>query len=432
MSKNIKNLVPCLSLALLGLISASHTASAASAATPLSNTVSIYQDWGTGYCANVTVRNDTGASVTWNTELAVDGTVYELWNALDSGTSGTVTFSGVDYNKTLAAGASTTFGGCVDRRPPSTAPVSATLASTLSIFADWGSGYCANITVKNTATTPVTWTTKVAIDGTLYEVWSAVNSGTSGTVSFTGVDYNKTLAAGASTTFGGCANRSSGDDPGGNSGGGSGSTKTIMPLGDSITGEPRAYRLKLYTLLTGENYNNGKWQYVGSQTEPYPCDDHGDCLPANDLKHEGHPGYTISGIAALTNGSLDTYKPQVVILQIGANDIASWQSAPVDDLVTQYINLVKQIRTRSPNTVVYAAELTPMSSMIVPPYYLDRAQVVQQFNAKMLPKLQALPDYNSKLFFLDHTLTTSDLRDGLHPNDTGYQKFAQDVTHVLK
>lgn len=316
-----------------------------------------------------------------------------------------------------------------------TTPTNSTLSNTVAVFEDWGTGYCANITVKNTTPAPVTWNTKVAVEGTLYEVWSATNSTSSGLVSFTGVDYNKTLAAGASTTFGGCADRNVVTTPPPSTPPtipSTGSTQTIMPLGDSITGEPRAYRLKLYTLLSGANYHGGKWQYVGSQTELYPCDDKGNCLPPNQLKHEGHPGYTISGLAELTNASLDTYKPQVVILQIGANDIASWQSAPVDDLVNQYIALVNRIRTRSPDTVVYAAELTPMTSMIVPPYYLDRAQVVQQFNTKMLTKLQNLADYNTRVFFLDHTLTTSDLRDGLHPNDTGYQKFAQDVTQVLK
>jgi endoglucanase len=77
--------------------------------------VRIQSDWGAGYCADVSVTNGTAVTIAWATDVAVQGTISQLWNATASGTRGTVRFTGVDWNRTLASGASAQFGFCAGR-----------------------------------------------------------------------------------------------------------------------------------------------------------------------------------------------------------------------------------------------------------------------------------------------------------------------------
>jgi endoglucanase len=257
------------------------------AVTVLPAQLRIASDWSAGYCANVTVTNTTPAPVVWATDIAVQGTLRDQWNATPSAASGTVRFTGVAWNRELAPAASTQFGFCANRNggnplPTVTISVSptniavgqsatltwsstnattctgsgawsgarptagsqtvtvstagtftyglacsgsggaATGAATLTVTAgtsdgllpaqvriqsDWGAGYCADVSVTNGTAVTIAWATDVAVQGTISQLWNATASGTRGTVRFTGVDWNRTLASGASAQFGFCAGR---------------------------------------------------------------------------------------------------------------------------------------------------------------------------------------------------------------------------------
>ncbi len=76
----------------------------------------INNQWNSGYCATVKVTNNTTKTVQWTTQLTVTGTVNNMWNAKWSQAGTTLTFSGPDYQPTLAAGASFTGAGfCANR-----------------------------------------------------------------------------------------------------------------------------------------------------------------------------------------------------------------------------------------------------------------------------------------------------------------------------
>ena len=72
--------------------------------------------WEAGRCVEVLVENTTAAPVEWKVRYALGGTIATLWSAVaDDQGGGVVEFTGEDgYNRQLAAGASTTFGTCVD------------------------------------------------------------------------------------------------------------------------------------------------------------------------------------------------------------------------------------------------------------------------------------------------------------------------------
>lgn len=78
----------------------------------------------------------------------------------------------------------------------------------------------------------------------------------------------------------------------------------IMPLGDSLTATVR-YQPVLRQRLTAAGVRS---VLVGSQT-------------TGNERHEGHPGWNTAQIAAKVTGWIDAARPDVVLLQIGTNDM---------------------------------------------------------------------------------------------------------------
>ncbi|MFT3765236.1 MAG: DUF1592 domain-containing protein [Minicystis sp.] len=76
-------------------------------------TTNVDSQWPTGACKSVTVANETDMAITWSVPLDPGGALTNVWNATASGMGAATVFVGVDYNKTLAAKASTSFGFCV-------------------------------------------------------------------------------------------------------------------------------------------------------------------------------------------------------------------------------------------------------------------------------------------------------------------------------
>jgi len=90
-----------------------------------SATLTYTSDWGTGFCVNVTIQNGlTQATSRWQAVLDLKTTtVTSTWNAKMSATTGQSTATPMDYNTSIAAGASTTFGFCANAPSASVRPV---------------------------------------------------------------------------------------------------------------------------------------------------------------------------------------------------------------------------------------------------------------------------------------------------------------------
>jgi len=86
-------------------------------------------------------------------------------------------------------------------------PPAGSLTNTVSINADWVSGYCANVDVKNSGSLAVLWQISLPVQGQIYTLWNAIYTQTGSTLSAKGVDWNKSVPAGGTVQFGFCANR---------------------------------------------------------------------------------------------------------------------------------------------------------------------------------------------------------------------------------
>jgi len=105
----------------------------------------------------------------------------------------------------------------------------------------WGDGFCDKVDVTNDGATSSTWSVTLAVDGVLTQVWEAVHAPAGdGGVVFQGATWNHTLAPGATTSFGYCADTTLADvmDPGGDPGGPSpdGLDISIVPYTEWGTG----------------------------------------------------------------------------------------------------------------------------------------------------------------------------------------------------
>ncbi|MFE6620047.1 ricin-type beta-trefoil lectin domain protein [Streptomyces sp. NPDC057740] len=182
----------------------------------------------------------------------------------------------------------------------------------------------------------------------------------------------------------------------------------VMPLGDSITWGVGS--------STGNGYRGPLWNQLSA--DGHPLDFVGTVRGGSmsDPDNEGHSGYRIDQIAALADASLTRYRPNVVTLHIGTNDLnGNYQPSTAADRLK---SLVNQVTADVPDATVLVASLVVSTSGSEEQYRAAYNQATRQ----IVSEAQAA---GKKVAFVDMSgLTTADLADTLHPNDSGYQKMA--------
>jgi len=215
----------------------------------LTTNVNINDDWGTGYCAEVSVANNTQSASDWTVVFSIDGTVREMWNATYSQNGDEVTAEGVSWNNVVNPGQSVGFGFCAERgaTPPTPTPTlpptfacsdgvdndgdgltdfpsdpgcgsasdndefnepsSGDIAANVTINDDWGTGYCAVVNVTNSTSSAEDWVVSFPIEGNVRNMWSATYEQNGNTVTAEGVSWNNIVQPGSDTSFGFCAIR---------------------------------------------------------------------------------------------------------------------------------------------------------------------------------------------------------------------------------
>lgn len=182
----------------------------------------------------------------------------------------------------------------------------------------------------------------------------------------------------------------------------------LMPLGDSITwgvgsSTGNSYRGDLYNELSAEGHSP---DFVGSGSNGTMSD------PAN----EGHSGYRIDQIAALADATVDHYRPSVITLEIGTNDLN--QGYQVSTAPARLSALIDQLTFDAPDATVL------VGTVIVSTSATEEGSRAA-FNQQLPGIVQSKQSAGKHVRLVDMSaLTASDLSDSLHPNDGGYQKMA--------
>jgi lysophospholipase L1-like esterase len=181
----------------------------------------------------------------------------------------------------------------------------------------------------------------------------------------------------------------------------------IMPLGDSITfGAPDpgygGYRRLLGTLLAADGY---MIDFVGSRRSGY----------VSHPNNEGHVGWMI---AQLKNGIdsnrwLETYRPDLILLHIGTNDIFQGKAAAAAGNLAA---LLDDILMRLPGAQVIMAQIIGFRQPAGPDH--------TAFNAA-IPPIAAATGPRVSTIDMQALLEPSDYADAVHPNAAGYDKMAR-------
>ncbi|MFJ5997494.1 ricin-type beta-trefoil lectin domain protein [Streptomyces sp. NPDC092370] len=182
----------------------------------------------------------------------------------------------------------------------------------------------------------------------------------------------------------------------------------VLPLGDSITWGVGS--------STGNGYRGPLWNRLAADGHPLDFVGTERSGSMSDNDNQGHPGYKIHQVAALTDASLTRYRPNVVTLHIGTNDLN--ESYQVSTATARLRSLVGQITAAAPDATVLVASLVVSTSGSEEQYRAAYNQAIPQIvrDAQSAGKRVAYVDMSS--------LTTADLVDALHPNDSGFQKMA--------
>lgn len=182
----------------------------------------------------------------------------------------------------------------------------------------------------------------------------------------------------------------------------------VEPMGDSITSgyqssNGNGYRGPLWDELTEVGH---RLDFVGSLRSG----------TMSDPDNEGHSGWRIDQLADVAKSSLSRHQPNVVTLMIGTNDLG--QGHEVSTAPARLSSLIDQISETVPSASVLVANLVISTNTEV-------AAAAPAYNAAIPPMVEAKQAAGKRVGFVDMSaLTTADLFDALHPNDSGYQKIA--------
>ncbi len=188
----------------------------------------------------------------------------------------------------------------------------------------------------------------------------------------------------------------------------------LMPLGDSITdGNNGTYRTPLWKKMVQTDGDN--IDFVGSSTSGGSGE--------GDQDHEGHSGWTINDIDAQVTEWMNTYQPNIVLLQIGHNDLSQGDSS--DTMTAELKQLIAHIFEANPTTYIV------LENVIVTT--VGDNERWSAYNASMPGIVDEFKAQGKKITLVDMTssVTLDDLPDGAHPNEEGYRKMTEVLYPVL-
>ena len=196
----------------------------------------------------------------------------------------------------------------------------------------------------------------------------------------------------------------------------------IMPLGDSITSGFNSspgwgYRGPLWSKFSEHNL---AIDYVGRYRDG----------PSSflDPDHQGALGLTADGLIPLVPGLMTQYRPDIVLLMIGSNDISEAGDTP-SQLRGEMKQILDRIASKLPSTTVFVSTITPLAS--------DQpgSNLIAAANKEIRALVAEASRKGQHVELVEQKLTVSDLVDGVHPDAGGHAKLAQAwysaITHEL-
>lgn len=190
----------------------------------------------------------------------------------------------------------------------------------------------------------------------------------------------------------------------------------VLPLGDSITfgldggGSNGGYRVELFRLAVT---NQLSITFVGSGDANGPNMVEGLPFPK---AHEGFSGWTIQQIHDRlfegSNSAAMAAEPEIVLLHIGTNDMYRGPDGAPQRLAT----LIDSLTERLPESLIVVSTIIPFTSA---------ASTVSAYNTALVSVVEERISAGKHVALVDQFegFPTSELGDGVHPNQAGYNRM---------
>ncbi len=211
----------------------------------------------------------------------------------------------------------------------------------------------------------------------------------------------------------------------------------VMPIGDSITLGKNdglgGYRRVLYEWLLSGGY---RITYVGKQN--LVCHGPATCSDGSIPWHEGYGSFRtdmiLNGgtaekeVAPPLTTTLANFKPDIVLLMLGTNDII--QNYQLDALEARLEKIIETIYAANRKTMIVVASIAPINT----PKWAEKESRVVSYNTALAALVKKQAALGHKIAFADvhASLVERGLSgDGVHPGNQGYAQMAQVFYRVL-
>jgi hypothetical protein len=184
----------------------------------------------------------------------------------------------------------------------------------------------------------------------------------------------------------------------------------ILPLGDSITfglGFDGGYRVELFRLALSDGHDI---TFTGTQQPNGPSMVDGEPFPRN---HGGISGETVQQINnRIPNPELSDM-PHIILVHAGTNDIYGSDPGGAPGRLEE---LMDDLIAEAPDALIVISNIIPLSNF----------GNVESYNSGIPAMVQERADAGSHIIFVDQFegFPTSELGDGVHPNEAGYSRMA--------
>jgi lysophospholipase L1-like esterase len=133
----------------------------------------------------------------------------------------------------------------------------------------------------------------------------------------------------------------------------------------------------------------------------------------------------VGNILGQIDGWLATYRPDVVLLMAGTNDLAWWNVEGPEASAARLGALLDRIRQGSPQTRVIVASIPPMKGTAAP-NNRSREEMGRIYNAAIRRLVEQRIGQGAPFAFADvhAALTVSDLYDDVHPTEAAHNRIA--------
>jgi len=176
-----------------------------------------------------------------------------------------------------------------------------------------------------------------------------------------------------------------------------------------------AYANKKSLTFVGANHNGPGTVKINGATVTFPSAD------------SGYSGYEIDsvngrqGISQFFPAQITRFKPNIILLMIGTNDVAS----AVPNIPPRLGVLMDTILAADPALLLVVAQIVPQQKRTPD----TQNMLVQAYNAAIPPLVKARADAGKHVVMVDMygalaaipNYSTADYTNQLHPNDAGYK-----------